>query len=282
MKKRLQQILKRDHYICGLHAGGCRKKIDPNKDNPTLDHIFSKSYTKNNKNKDKFKKSWNYQSMCSLCNSKKGGQLINAPIFTCRCHYIYIKPNGGWFIFYKVKNKWEGFCYATVTSGAQMVAGKRRNKIGYSVMQNNKFGHLIESYSFFKRVLINAHQLFRVGKFREVIKECNIFKEHYLKGRGISLTQEAGDKKILALSEFYFLQIVSLLYYREGLKNGSLYLGNDFLNKKFFIESNLRNRILDLDKDDFKIILNGLLKKVSDHVNYLLENDFLRYKTINK
>ena len=278
MKKRLKQILKRDNYICGVHTGGCKKIINPNKDNPTLDHIFPRSYIKNNKNKDKFRKSWNYQPMCGLCNDKRGGQLINAPIFTCKCHYIYIESNGDWFIFYKFKNKWESFCYTTVDSGAQMVVGKRGNKVGWSSVQNNKFGHLIYSYRLFKRVLINANQLFRVGQFKKVIEECNIFKKYYLRDGGISLMQETGNKKILTLSEFYFLQIVSLLYFREGPKKGSLYLGKDFFGNQVFIETQLRERILDLDKDDFKLILNSLLEQIDKYISYLLENNFLIYK----
>lgn len=281
MKKRLKKILERDKYICGAHSGGCGKRINPEQDRPTLDHIFSRSYLKSYKNKDKFRKPWNYQAMCSECNEKKGSQLINNPIFKCKCHYIYIKFNGDRHIFYKIKkNKWENFCYANLVNSdrttLKMTAGKRGNAVGFSALENNKFGHIIYSYGVFGSILFNANQLFRVGQFKEVIDEYFIFKKNYLQDEDSLFAQEQGNNKIKFLSEFYFLKMVSSLYVKHGVKNGMLVLAKYFLSAKHLIKSNLENDILELDKNNINIIFKYVLIFTKDHLGHLIKHGYLK------
>ena len=280
MKKRLEKILERDKYVCGAHFGGCEKRINPEQDKPTLDHIFSRSYLKNHKNKDKFRKSWNYQAMCGECNDKKGGQLINTPIFKCKCHYIYIKPNGDRHIFYKVKKKWEDFCYVNIVNSDRstltMIPGKKGNAVGFSVIGNNKFGHIMYSYGIFGSVLFNANQLFRVGQFKKVIDEYFIFKKTYLQDKGFLFEQEQGNNKIKFLSEFYFLKIVSSLYVKYGVKDGMLVLSEYFLNRRHSIGHNLESEILELDKNNINIIFKYIITLTENHLDHLINSGYLK------
>ncbi len=78
-KKQKLNILKRDNYKCGIHLGGCGKKLSL--DSMTIDHIVPKNILKGCKEyKKQFKKYkfidnefFNLQPMCLECKSKKQG-----------------------------------------------------------------------------------------------------------------------------------------------------------------------------------------------------------------
>ena len=90
--QRLSRLLPRDGHLCGIHIGGCGKKIR-NRTDATVDHIFTKSYFKDREDsvrpKD-YNRDWNLQPTHLQCNKDRGGQIYGLPLFTCPCHWLQI------------------------------------------------------------------------------------------------------------------------------------------------------------------------------------------------
>ena len=88
--KRKQVVLRRDNYLCGIHAGGCKRKIQ-HPEASTLDHIYPRTLFRvvpsNKISVGKFQMDfnnpWNLQPMHAKCNSRKGEHV---PVFECDCH----------------------------------------------------------------------------------------------------------------------------------------------------------------------------------------------------
>ena len=91
-RKLLSYLLSRDEHRCGIHIGGCRKKI-PNRADGSIDHIFTRSFFKDRevsiKPKD-YNEPRNCQPMHKDCNKTRGGQIDGFPLFTCLCHWLQI------------------------------------------------------------------------------------------------------------------------------------------------------------------------------------------------
>ena len=91
-RKRLSYLLSRDGFRCGVHTGGCRKRI-LNRADASIDHIFTKSFFKDREDSIRprdYNQLWNCQPMHQECNAKRGGQIYGFPLFTCRCHWLLI------------------------------------------------------------------------------------------------------------------------------------------------------------------------------------------------
>ena len=90
--QRLSRLLPRDDHLCGIHVGGCGKRIR-NRTEATVDHIFTQSFFKDREDsirpKD-YNKDWNLQPMHQQCNHGRGGQIHGFPLFTCSCHWLQI------------------------------------------------------------------------------------------------------------------------------------------------------------------------------------------------
>lgn len=84
-KKRIrEQLSTRDELLCGIHTGGCHRRIEGS---VSIDHIIPQSFGP----KKKFDGFWNFQAMCVKCNNEdKGGQINGLPSFNCICHYFAI------------------------------------------------------------------------------------------------------------------------------------------------------------------------------------------------
>ena len=90
-RHKTRRVLKRDQRLCGIHFGGCGKRIEKS-EQYNLDHIipralFSKVAPECNA---EFNEDWNYQPMHFACNSAKASQLRGWPRFDCDCHYLQI------------------------------------------------------------------------------------------------------------------------------------------------------------------------------------------------
>ena len=114
-RERKLNLLRRDNYRCGIHLGGCGKKITL--EETTVDHIIPQNITK----KDKFAKIkkiykkrtkeslanglFNLQPMCSECNNsiKKGkfppSEIIKRCSNKC-CKFIYHKEKNKWYLIF--------------------------------------------------------------------------------------------------------------------------------------------------------------------------------------
>ena len=93
-RKRLSYLLHRDVRRCGIHVGGCGKRIR-NRSDASLDHIFTKSFLKDREDgirPQDYNQSWNCQPMHKACNAKRGGQIYGFPLFACSCHWLQIDP----------------------------------------------------------------------------------------------------------------------------------------------------------------------------------------------
>ena len=116
-QKRKINLLERDNYRCGIHLGGCGKKITL--EETTVDHIIPQNilkYDEKHKQRIKFLKKFyknrtreslaggllNLQPMCSDCNNvkKRGNFPPNDIIKRCSnecCNFIYIKLKDKWY-----------------------------------------------------------------------------------------------------------------------------------------------------------------------------------------
>ncbi len=89
------KVRRRDNDVCGKHLGGCQRKLTNPKE-MNIDHIIPKSYFRHLTTKDHrgYNAAWNLQLMCVTCNRDKRGQLLEWPLFRCRCHYLHIDEKG--------------------------------------------------------------------------------------------------------------------------------------------------------------------------------------------
>lgn len=85
--KEQKRILKaRDEMLCGIHLGGCGKRVRPNE--ISVDHIVPQGLC----SKQPEKRIANLQLMCKKCdNEVKAGQWSDIPKFNCTCHYFQIE-----------------------------------------------------------------------------------------------------------------------------------------------------------------------------------------------
>ena len=91
-KKR--KVLKRDQRQCGIHLGGCGRRIEEGA-KCNLDHIVPRAlFSKVAKGRSaEFNEEWNCQPMHTECNSAKDSKLSGWPRFDCDCHYLQIHGN---------------------------------------------------------------------------------------------------------------------------------------------------------------------------------------------
>ena len=285
MRSRLTKVLERDNYICGLHTRGCGKKIDPLNDNPTLDHIIPLSFTKTLENAPLFRKIWNYQPMCGKCNAKKGGQVRGLFQFQCVCHHWYVEENGDVFLWHKLKEGWKRVFFtknlqaATFKVVPAKFPGKGGAERGLSLIKGREFGHIISGFHPFNRILTNAQELFRTGRFGKCGEECKKFEERCIIDNGSSLELEVGEKLLIAKKGFYFFSIVSSLYVRKGIREGSLLLTRDCYGKRIILDEELRNRILLIDINKFDTILDLLTGEIKSHTQWLIKIGILKVRT---
>lgn len=284
MKAKLRKILERDDYLCGIHVGGCGKKIDCEKDEPTIDHIWSKSYSKNHENKSMFQKQWNCQPMCRECNNKKGGQMINPPKFQCTCHHIYITDKGGLLCFYIENDCWKSVEITNVgivepsaerlVPPTKITVGRQYEKQGFEI---GGFGHLMSGYYPFGRIMANARQLFEVERFHKCMVECEEFRRHYEEDDGESLKAEFGEKTENAVAKFYFLRILLNLRKEHGVRYMSVF-ANDFDLRKAILTRELKKEILSIDENNFEAIFTILVSYFQRHIEHLLNIGDLKWK----
>ena len=99
-RTQLTRILARDHSVCGVHLGGCGRKLST-KSSASVDHMIPKSFIgfmPAIRSKD-FYRDWNTQPMCRDCNNEdRGGQMDGWPVFRCVCHYLQIGGDEGMYI----------------------------------------------------------------------------------------------------------------------------------------------------------------------------------------
>ena len=91
-KKR--RVLKRDQRLCGIHLGGCGRRIEEGA-KYNLDHIVPRAlFSKVAKGRNaEFNEDWNCQPMHEDCNNAKDSRLSSWPRFACDCHYLKIHGN---------------------------------------------------------------------------------------------------------------------------------------------------------------------------------------------
>ena len=88
-KKR--RVLKRDQRLCGIHLGGCGRRIEAS-EQYNRDHIVPRAlFSKVAKGRNaEFNEDWNCQPTHVECNDAKASELRRWPRFNCDCHYLQI------------------------------------------------------------------------------------------------------------------------------------------------------------------------------------------------
>lgn len=217
MSKRITKLLQRDNYTCGIHVGGCGKKIERNE--ATQDHIIPKNYIKTRSNNREFIGYWNYQPMHKRCNEKREGQIIDKPEFKCKCHGVYVDEHGARWIMYKGGKNWKMVKYWSektdrdytnppvqkeVINRVIMTPGKSRNKAGVSIFKPGTFGHMFYPMMFYERLEQNGFELERTEQWEKLAAEAETFAGHYLSDGGESLKRERGEHSVYTVAKFVY------------------------------------------------------------------------------
>ena len=173
--------MKRDASICGLHLGGCSRKIEAVKE-ASLDHQIPKSYIKtmDPKRRTEFRELWNLQPMCHKCNVGKKGQVNGWPLFQCACHYLQLTEDGKMYICESTGDKGNSkrhlFRTGAISEGDAVVytgiVGKHKNRKGEiwsgyangSHPNGTEMGHMMACIPRIHLLAFNWFELARVGR----------------------------------------------------------------------------------------------------------------------
>ena len=184
---KLRKVMSRDGDICGLHLGGCGRKIET-RGEASLDHIISQSYIKSMdpERRTEFKGIWNAQPMCRECNRDKKGQVNGWPLFQCSCHYLQLIEDGNMYICELTEGepqlKRHLFRTGTISDGhgveftANVGKWKDKNGVrwsGYADGSHPNFteiGHGMACIPRFSLLLFNWLELVRVGRASDFLK----------------------------------------------------------------------------------------------------------------
>ena len=87
--------MERDDGVCGLHIEGCGRRLASSRD-AEVGHMIHRSFFKSfdRTRKTDFNGDWNCQPECPQCNDRRRGQLVDWPLYSCRCHYLQVSKNG--------------------------------------------------------------------------------------------------------------------------------------------------------------------------------------------
>ena len=99
-KKALRTLNQRDGRRCGIHLGGCGKKIS-HRDQMSVDHIIPKKIPLSlyDEYPGSFEGHWNLQVMHAECNSRKGSDVSRLLDLKCKCHYYEIRDEDLYMVY---------------------------------------------------------------------------------------------------------------------------------------------------------------------------------------
>lgn len=201
-KVELEDILRRDTHRCGIHSGGCGKRLAIEEAN--IDHIIPKNFVKNRENYHEFLKDWNCQPTHRGCNTEKGGMVLETPQFQCICHGVYLDEDGNWRIMHKItENGWqeetfrkEGRSYQIApteeepSNAIKMIPRKRWGETGFSLEPGRERGHAFRPTKFYNRFMVNCSELDRTMRWDRLEKETEQFAKHYIADDGAGIQRE--------------------------------------------------------------------------------------------
>ena len=99
-KKMVDKLIQRDGRLCGIHLGGCGRKI-AHRSEMSVDHIIPKrvplslyaDYPVT------FEGYWNLQVMHVDCNNRKGSEVSKILDLACKCHYYEIRGDDLYMVY---------------------------------------------------------------------------------------------------------------------------------------------------------------------------------------
>lgn len=282
------RVKERDGGICGQHLGGCGQEIPPQEQ--TVDHLIPRDFEGRLGNA--VNHFWNLQMTCGPCNNERGQDLNATPGFKCGCHYHYEEADGSRYVFYYNHKVWEEHLYhkGTVTAAEDLpgrrcpsdrfaltvLPGRNKNKSGF---YRGKFGHIFPRSPFFGRILGNAWELARVGRWDGVQGELELL---------LSLYQDHGGFKALRLDgygradvvwqqplitpaqfmgEAYALWLLAKLFSGGDVEKRQLWLIEDY--ELYHCESARRGltaNLLQVDRANYAIIEKEFLAQIERYV----------------
>lgn len=238
------RLLERDGYLCGIHSGGCRQKIDVDADDFDIDHIFPQTFIRDLPNVNEFRKPWNYQPMHRVCHERKGrGQINDAVQFDCMCHHNLIREDGRYVCYAERRGNeikwdevryWEDVPYGhfVIKPGkspnvpGRIVADDRYDvkpkskgweRMGWSALPGYEHGHLFGFVRPYRRMLFNAVEFARCLRFSEAMAEVGEFEAQRQILGGESIIREVGTQYMLYLAAFYALRYCLVKFDEDGL-----------------------------------------------------------------
>ena len=170
-RARLRRVMRRDEHYCGLHIGGCGKRIQKS-DKRNLDHIIPRAlFSVVAKDRiSEFNEDWNLQPMHLSCNYSRGSYMEGWPRFNCKCHLLQIY-DGDLYVCTKGQVR-EGrhIFLANVVSAeydtsVSLITGSGTGKGGTKSVgfHKGRFGYLMPYIAPSKVELFNLTELSRVG-----------------------------------------------------------------------------------------------------------------------
>ncbi|MDE2793174.1 MAG: hypothetical protein OXI81_22545 [Paracoccaceae bacterium] len=241
---------------------------------------------------------WNLQVMCPDCNSAdKGaaGKFTGIPQFKCNCHHYYEDPNGSRYVYHWNREQWRKHLYYKDTIPAKTnVPGKRsptneivvasrevKDRRGYV---KNQLGYLLVRTRFFDRMMINASEFARVGRWREAKMQLDMFLRLYCEHGGPSALEadlhpvgaadalpvhdwKMYDSRVAYLGHVYGLWTLAKLYEGGDIERWLVWLIEDHeFCQHESITLALQGSLLAVDEPDYDAILAGYMTFFAERV----------------
>ena len=288
MKKRSKKqqrkvnLLERDDYRCGVHFGGCGKKITL--DETTVDHIIPQNifkYDEKYKERIKFLKRFckarareslaggllNLQPMCHGCNNVKKQGVFPPSNITKRCsnkccNFIYIKIKGKWYFI---------VAYHLLKEDDLLARDSHRAKTAYFIFSLNDIQIIYKN----KTRSEAQHILFRKDRRQNLIYEKNKTGGSVSEYNMIENNQRYSREEILgAVNGFY------------GENKNEKDVASSVINSQFDLEESYKtyiktcNQNIELNPSDYQFYgSRGFAKiKIKDYkgaiedLNKIIEN----------
>ena len=173
-RKQRGRLLRRDDRQCGVHLGGCGKRIDE-RDESNVDHIIPSAFFSKvgGRSRSLYEHDWNCQPMHAGCNNKKAAVLAEWPKFRCSCHFLQVE-DGHLFVLTRGRLGSERhLLLPNVVSpskdrvDARMVVGPGklggRRVQGAAVGMKAEFGYMLPGIAASQVDWFNLHEKARVG-----------------------------------------------------------------------------------------------------------------------
>ena len=229
---------------------------------------------------------------CESCNNERGQDLNSAPTLKCSCHYHYEDADGSRYVYYYNRKIWEKhLCYLGNIPKEENLPGERcpSDKFVFALFpggngyvtgfRRGKFGHIVPRSTFFGRMLGNAWELARVGRWDQVHDEIEQLLSMYQNHGGLKAllldgygrTDVIWEQPLIVptrfMGEVYALWLLAKLYSDGDIERQCIWLIEDYeLYQCESVRFGFAENILQIDRPMHQNIEKEFLAQIERYV----------------